>query len=61
MTTRSKTAPPYVIGIDGGTEAVKAGLFDLQGNLIAAGSRAYKTYFPRPGWAESGWPGFRNR
>lgn len=52
MTTRIKSTPPYVIGIDGGTEAVKAGLFDLQGNLIAAGSRAYKTYFPRPGWAE---------
>ncbi len=42
----------YVLGIDGGTEAVKAGLFDLDGNLIATGSRGYNTYFPRPGWAE---------
>ncbi len=44
--------PPYVIGIDGGTESIKAGIFDLQGNLVAAGARPYKTYFPRPGWAE---------
>lgn len=44
--------PPYVMGIDGGTEAIKAGLFDLQGNLIAMGSRNYSTTFPRPGWAE---------
>ena len=49
--TRQPT-PPYVMGIDAGTEAVKAGLFDLKGNKIAAGSRSYKTYFPRPGWAE---------
>ncbi|MFN8493096.1 MAG: FGGY family carbohydrate kinase [Caldilineaceae bacterium] len=50
--TTSPYKPPYVIGIDGGTEAIKAGLFDLQGNLIASGSRTYQTYFPRPGWAE---------
>jgi len=52
MTTRNKITPPYIIGIDGGTEAIKAGLFDLSGNLVASGSRTYQTYFPRPGWAE---------
>ncbi|MEM7125090.1 MAG: FGGY-family carbohydrate kinase [Chloroflexota bacterium] len=44
--------PPYLLGIDGGTEAIKAGLFDLQGNLVAMGARTYGTTFPRPGWAE---------
>jgi ribulokinase len=47
-----QTKPPYVLGIDAGTVAVKAGLFDLSGNLVASGSRDYPTYFPRPGWAE---------
>ncbi len=42
----------YVLGIDAGTEAIKAGIFDGDGNLICAGSRSYTTYFPRPGWAE---------
>ncbi|MCX6047981.1 MAG: FGGY-family carbohydrate kinase [Chloroflexi bacterium] len=50
--TTTPCQPPYVIGIDGGTEAIKAGLFDLQGNLVATGTGAYKTYFSRPGWAE---------
>ena len=40
------------LGIDAGTEAVKAGLFDADGQLVALGSRPYPTYFPRPGWAE---------
>ena len=35
-----------------GTEAIKAGLFDLQGNRVAIGSRTYATTFPRSGWAE---------
>jgi FGGY-family pentulose kinase len=42
----------YVLGIDAGTEAVKAGIFDGSGQLIASGSRRYPAYFPRPGWAE---------
>ncbi len=41
-----------VLALDAGTEAIKAGLFDEQGQLLAAGSRKYTTYFPRPGWAE---------
>jgi sugar (pentulose or hexulose) kinase len=45
-------SPPYVLGIDAGTEAVKAGLFDLQGNLVASGVGGYAPHFPKPGWAE---------
>ena len=44
--------PPYFLGIDAGTEAVKAGIFDQTGRRIAVGARAYKTHFPGPGWAE---------
>ncbi len=42
----------YVLGIDAGTEAIKAGIVDASGQLIASGSRSYTTYFPKPGWAE---------
>ena len=48
----TKHQPPYVMGIDAGTEALKAALYDLKGNQIASGVRPYKTHFPRPGWAE---------
>jgi FGGY-family pentulose kinase len=47
-----RPAPPYVVGIDGGTEAVKVGVFDLAGHLVGSASAAYPTRFPRPGWAE---------
>jgi ribulokinase len=52
MNDHPQYSPPYFLGIDAGTEAVKAGLFDRAGRRIAIGSRAYKTAFPRPGWAE---------
>jgi FGGY-family pentulose kinase len=42
----------FILGIDGGTEAIKAGLFDLQGKLIAWAAKPYQTSFPHPGWAE---------
>lgn len=42
----------YVLGVDGGTEAVKAAIFDVEGNQIAIGMRSYATHFPKPGWAE---------
>ena len=44
--------PPYVLAIDAGTEAIKAGLFDLAGRRVAVGVRSYPTYFPGPAWAE---------
>ena len=42
----------YVIGIDGGTESLRAGVFDLSGNPRAFAAVAYPTQFPQPGWAE---------
>ena len=42
----------YLLGIDGGTESLRAGIFDLNGTLIASASTAYETRFPNPGWAE---------
>jgi FGGY-family pentulose kinase len=45
-------APPYVAGIDGGTEALKVGIFDLSGHLVASASASYPTHFPQSGWAE---------
>ena len=44
--------PPYVLGIDGGTAVIKAGLYDLQGNALAYSSSPYTTTFSQPGWAE---------
>lgn len=42
----------YVIGIDVGSSATKAGLFSLDGRAIAATSREYPTEEPQPGWKE---------
>ena len=42
----------FVIGIDGGTESIRVGLFDLEGNLILTRQRPYETHFPQSGWAE---------
>jgi FGGY-family pentulose kinase len=41
-----------VMGIDAGTESIRVGLFDLQGNVIAFSSTEYKTHYPGPGYAE---------
>ncbi|WP_045235029.1 FGGY-family carbohydrate kinase [Deinococcus pimensis] len=43
---------PYLLGIDGGTESLRAALFDPRGRPVAFASSAYPTRFPRPGWAE---------
>jgi len=45
-------AEEYVIGIDGGTESIRAGLFDLKGNVVATAQEPYQTHFPHPAWAE---------
>lgn len=42
----------YLLGVDGGTESLRAGIFDLDGALLASASTAYETRFPHPGWAE---------
>jgi len=42
-----------VLGIDGGTESLRAGLFDAaSGAPLAFGVAPYPTTFPHPSWAE---------
>ena len=43
---------PYVIGLDGGTEGVRAAVFDLTGQALSFARADYPTRFPHPGWAE---------
>ena len=42
----------YLIGVDGGTESIRAGVFDTTGKPLAYASTNYNTNFPSPGWAE---------
>lgn len=42
----------YVIGIDGGTESLRAHVFDLSGRSRGVGKGVYATAFPEPGRAE---------
>lgn len=44
--------PPVVIGIDGGTGGVRAGVFTLTGESLAFSDVPYATSYPKPGWAE---------
>jgi ribulokinase len=41
-----------VLGIDGGTEGVRAGVFDLAGNPVASAVEPYPLHQHRSGWAE---------
>lgn len=41
-----------VIGIDGGTESIRAGIFRADGKLVGVAASPYATQFPEPGWAE---------
>lgn len=41
-----------LMGIDAGTESVRVGLYDLNGNEIAFAATEYPTYHPKQGWAE---------
>ena len=42
----------YLIGVDGGTESIRTGVFDITGYPLAYASMNYQTNFPYPGWAE---------
>ena len=42
----------YLIGVDGGTEGIRAFVFDLDGRIIASHATPYTTEFPHPSWAE---------
>lgn len=43
---------PYVLGLDGGTEGMRVGLFDPAGRPVAFVRESYATDYARPGWAE---------
>ncbi len=43
---------PSIIGLDGGTEGIRAGVFDLFGRPLAFAAQSYATAYPRPSWAE---------
>ncbi|WP_435011573.1 FGGY-family carbohydrate kinase [Tundrisphaera lichenicola] len=45
-------ASPLVLGLDVGTQSLRASLVDLEGRTIATGSEPIATSYPRPGWAE---------
>jgi ribulokinase len=42
----------YLIGIDGGTESIRAIVFDLEGRPKGSHASPYQTQFPKPSWAE---------
>ena len=42
----------YVIGVDGGTEGIRAFVFELEGHPKGSHATPYKTDFPQPSWAE---------
>jgi len=42
----------FILGIDAGTGSIRVGIFDMKGNPIDFANKEYKTYYPKPGWAE---------
>lgn len=40
----------YFLGIDFGTQGVRCGVVDDQGEIIAVAREKYSTYYPEPGW-----------
>ncbi|MCS7259196.1 MAG: FGGY family carbohydrate kinase [Anaerolineae bacterium] len=45
-------ADQHFLGIDCGTESVRAAIFDPQGKMVASEAVPYPVYHPHPGWAE---------
>lgn len=44
--------PPYLLGIDIGTQSLRAALVDAKGRTAAFGVAEIETTYPQPGWAE---------
>ena len=42
----------YVLGIDGGTESIRTGVYDETGRCLSFGVSENKNYHRHPGWAE---------
>jgi FGGY family of carbohydrate kinases, N-terminal domain len=50
---QAKPAVMYVLGVDGGTESLRVGIYDTtDGCEVATASCAYVTAYPKPGHAE---------
>jgi len=49
---RRQARPPYVLGIDVGTQSLRAGIFDLAGHPVVFADRALAIAYPEPGRAE---------
>jgi FGGY-family pentulose kinase len=48
----STESGPCVLGIDCGTQSLRAALFDLKGNMLASDSQEYPIRYPEVSWAE---------
>ena len=46
------SSAPYMIGLDGGTEGLRVGIFDMTGKPLVFVRTSYDTDLVRPGWAE---------
>ena len=46
------TSEKMIIGVDCGTESLRAGVFDVNGKPLAMATASYPTSFPEPAWAE---------
>ena len=44
--------PRLLLGLDVGTQSLRAALFDLEGRTVAFGVAPIETTYPRPAWAE---------
>jgi len=44
--------PSLLLGLDVGTQSLRAALVDIHGNTVAFGVAPIETTYPRPGWAE---------
>ncbi|TDA26540.1 MAG: hypothetical protein DSO00_07420 [Archaeoglobi archaeon] len=42
----------YVLGIDAGTTGIRAGVYSLEGKLVAQSYTEFPSYYPHPGWVE---------
>src|ERR1700678_3403780 len=51
MTTPS-ARPPLLLGLDVGTQSLRAALIDAHGRTVSVGVAPIETTYPRPTWAE---------
>ena len=47
------TASPYILAVDVGTSALKAVVYEREGQTLASSTQRYAHAKPQPGWAEA--------